>query len=324
MNVTYILGNGFDIQLGLATRYSDFLKAYIQPLDSDSENIKKFKEYLSESKNQKLWSDAEIAMGQHLGQFGNDTLADFTERVLDFETRMADYLEQEQAKCAFDETDKIKEVFLDFIGYSLNDVLNQRANDINININGERGFNKYNFITFNYTNMLDRILACFGGPGSYLRVRVVGSKHYADQIGIVCHVHGALNSQIIMGVNDESQLNLSGGVTPSERLKRRMIKPTLNVACRHNWDSTAESLIIESDVILIYGVSYGTTDAVWWAAIQEWMRQNKGKKLICFIKDSNPQFNPKIPWQEIEYDEERQGNCLLNWGLNLTAKTLRN
>jgi len=314
MNITYIFGNGFDIQLGLATRYSNFLKEYICPLASDSQNIRKFKQYLSDSKNQELWSDAEIAMGKHLGEFRNSTLDDFTERILDFESCMVEYLEREQAKCTFDDSDKIKKVFIDFIQYSFLDILNLNARGSDIDLIGENAPNIYNFITFNYTDLLDRILECFGGPDSTIRSRIVGPKKYFDQIGAVCHIHGALNSQIIMGVNDESQLNLSGGVTLSKRLERRIIKPTLNAACRHNWDTTAKNLISASDVILIYGVSYGATDAVWWGMIREWMKQDKSHKLICFIRASNPRFNPKIPWQEIEYSEEKCTEILIKMG----------
>lgn len=46
MNITYILGNGFDIQLGLKSRYCDFLAEYVKPKDEDSENVRAFREYL--------------------------------------------------------------------------------------------------------------------------------------------------------------------------------------------------------------------------------------------------------------------------------------
>ncbi len=42
MNILYILGNGFDINLGLKTRYSDFYKYYIG-IESKDENIRKLK-----------------------------------------------------------------------------------------------------------------------------------------------------------------------------------------------------------------------------------------------------------------------------------------
>lgn len=314
MNITYIFGNGFDIQLGLATRYSHFLQEYVKPLDSDSENIRAFKRYLQDGTNRELWSDAERAMGEHLGEFGNDTLNEYSERVLDFESRMIEYLEREQKKCSFDKPDKIKAVFADFLRNSFEDVLVRRGQEIGVN--SECITNRYSFLTFNYTNLLDRILECCGEADSVIGFRAIRNTRYLDRIGKVCHVHGALNSQIIMGVNDESQLNLDGGVTLSERLRRQLIKPALNAACRRNWDTDAQNLISESHVIVIYGVSYGATDAVWWTGIQGWLRNDKNHKLVAFIRDSGPQYNRKLPWQEIDYEEDKRRGVLLKLGVD--------
>lgn len=47
MKVVFIIGNGFDINLGLQTRYEDFYKFYLG-LDSSNDGIqvKKLKEHL--------------------------------------------------------------------------------------------------------------------------------------------------------------------------------------------------------------------------------------------------------------------------------------
>ena len=42
MNITFLLGNGFDIGLGMPTRYEDFYKEYCKIVtgeDGDTENI---------------------------------------------------------------------------------------------------------------------------------------------------------------------------------------------------------------------------------------------------------------------------------------------
>ena len=35
MNITYLVGNGFDLNLGLQTKYTDFIKVYKNQVMSD-------------------------------------------------------------------------------------------------------------------------------------------------------------------------------------------------------------------------------------------------------------------------------------------------
>ncbi len=311
MDITYILGNGFDLQLGIHTRYSHFLDWYVLPSRSDNDNIREFKSYLRKSENRTLWSDAEAGMGAHLGSFGAGRLGDYNERVADFETRMIEYLEEEQAKCSYRDVERIKKVFSDFLRGSFQDVLGSRSREIGAD--DYPGRNRYDIITFNYTDLIDRLVDCHGGAGSILGSRIAGGDRRTDHLGNVCHVHGTLDSQIIMGVNDETQLDLSGGVELTPRLRRQMIKPVLNAQCSHEWDTVAQELIARSDVIAIYGVSYGKTDNIWWERIRAWLRQDE-HKLVVFMRDRAPGYNRKILWQEINYEEEKRREALIRLG----------
>ena len=58
--------------MGLHTRYKDFIENYIKPDVNDDSNIKEFKRYLQSKENIQLWSDAEIGMGTHLGDFSDE------------------------------------------------------------------------------------------------------------------------------------------------------------------------------------------------------------------------------------------------------------
>ena len=66
MNITFMIGNGFDLHLGMKTRFTDMYEGYIQ---SPSEDIviQRFKEDLKESAGERYekWSDFEIAMAAH-------------------------------------------------------------------------------------------------------------------------------------------------------------------------------------------------------------------------------------------------------------------
>lgn len=43
MQITFLIGNGFDIGIGLKTRYEDFYKEYCIIRENDNDNIKNFK-----------------------------------------------------------------------------------------------------------------------------------------------------------------------------------------------------------------------------------------------------------------------------------------
>ena len=45
MNITFLIGNGFDLNLGLKTTYSDFLKEYTSVID-EKDPLKSFKKYI--------------------------------------------------------------------------------------------------------------------------------------------------------------------------------------------------------------------------------------------------------------------------------------
>lgn len=65
MQLTYILGNGFDIAIGLSTGYSDFYKWYKKQPD-ESEEVSLLKETINEEieKGNDDWKDFEYALGQ--------------------------------------------------------------------------------------------------------------------------------------------------------------------------------------------------------------------------------------------------------------------
>lgn len=70
MKITYIIGNGFDINLGLRTSYENFYKWYVrQSSEKDPDVVKKFKSEINnhiEKKGTEInWSDLEYGLGQY-------------------------------------------------------------------------------------------------------------------------------------------------------------------------------------------------------------------------------------------------------------------
>ena len=74
MRILYLIGNGFDLHVGLKTSYFDFLKYYLhQPFPADIDDVgKRFITRLKTDINQnfKLWSDLELQYGKHMARLG--------------------------------------------------------------------------------------------------------------------------------------------------------------------------------------------------------------------------------------------------------------
>ena len=98
-----MIGNGFDIGLGLKTGYEDFYKEYCISSDNDNENIAKFKEMLRDRNKDDIkkiidWADFECAFGKHSEDFLITNKDLYIERFEDFVTKFNSYLEAEESK----------------------------------------------------------------------------------------------------------------------------------------------------------------------------------------------------------------------------------
>ena len=165
----FIIGNGFDIDLGLKTRYSDF---------SDS----------------KVWE----ALMQNTLEFNNDLLGELlnakeTETWFDIEKTMLGYVRQIRPDYLVDKNINKDKVDFDKVSEALSNYLKEEQENRPLNKDSYAaqvlrmivevgGFGIY---TFNYTN-LEKIASSCG-------IKIGSSK--------ITHVHGSLdNDSIILGV----------------------------------------------------------------------------------------------------------------------------
>ena len=70
MDITYLIGNGFDINIGLATRYCDFYEYYKQQ-PSSNKTIAKLKNDIR--CNYENWADLEVKLGEYTADFLEET-----------------------------------------------------------------------------------------------------------------------------------------------------------------------------------------------------------------------------------------------------------
>ena len=88
MNVTFFIGNGFDLNLGLKTEYKSFLEDYIKNGNSGllTDEIKK---------DIDKWSDLEMALGDYVQKNVHANDAAFIASKHDLDNKLAAYLTQE-------------------------------------------------------------------------------------------------------------------------------------------------------------------------------------------------------------------------------------
>ncbi len=261
MKILYILGNGFDLNLGMKTSYKDFYD-YYKSIISTNENIEKLKKNISN--NYKNWSDLEYALGQYTDEF--KTVEDFDVVFEDIGEKLAEYLKTEEDKFK-PETINQEKFFKDLVKpeeYLL------PADKISLN-NFKSKFNNgnwdINIFTFNYTRTIEKIIE--NKKNIKLGYHPVGTA--SAILSSIEHIHGYVDERMVLGVNDVSQLKNKEFHNNIDVLEA-IIKEKCNKAYRHTIDNQFTTKIQQANLICIFGSSIGDTDNMWWKLI--------GQKLI--------------------------------------------
>ena len=280
MNITFLIGNGFDRNLGLATTYAEFVKEY-KALKPPTKTIEDFRNHIKD--NEELWSSAEVALGQYTAQLESGQGEAFSECHTDICEELAKYLKDQQKRVVYGVIpEKAKEALA-----SLNTILqpfptqeNSTLNEVFAKHNNEN--RNFNFIIFNYTDTLDKLLEI-----TQKQPDVLGAHKYSGQtlkhaVGRVCHVHGTVDGEMVFGVNDDSQIsnNEVFECEDGDLYKNLLIKQHANATYLENTDAKAAKILSDSHLIYIYGMAIGETDKLWGNRKCKWLNGNSDRHLI--------------------------------------------
>ena len=282
MNITFLIGNGFDLNLGLKTSYDEFLTEYNKIPTASGSVLEYFKTDIL--KNRKLWANAEEAFGKSTATFKTDNrnAQDFCECHEDFCYELARYLSSQESRLNYAELEPhlIKGLAKGLLNYK-NGFRAEVQQQINAAQNTFSGGFKYNFINFNYTQTLDSAVGALKGKDGTLGIRSTSSGSYTNSIGQVLHIHGTTNRDMVLGVNDVSQItdtSLFDGY--EEEYIGQIIKPKTNELNQENNEKKVIDVLNSSDLIYVYGMSIGLTDRIWWERICELMHSKNNLHLI--------------------------------------------
>ncbi|MBE5738049.1 MAG: hypothetical protein E7348_06595 [Clostridiales bacterium] len=320
MNITFLIGNGFDINLGLSTTYSNFIN-YYKTLDCSTEILKKFRSHIRD--NEELWKNAEIALGKYTSDFDEGKGMDFSKCHQNFCENLVEYLREEQKRFAYQKHgDKIIDTFV-----SLNQLTAPfPTEEKNILASLYKKFQNeaitFNFICFNYTSTLDACLSTVKSKPSALGQHKYGNSILNHSIGKISHVHGTLDKDMIFAVNDETQIakpeifNFEDGDID----KNFLIKQKANISYLENTDTLTNQILQNSTIIYIYGMSLGETDKLWWERINNWLRASTDRHLIIYDFNMPPKGVYSLPYQKAE--RKKKNEILAYSSFDKSTKTL--
>ena len=292
MNVLYLIGNGFDLRLGLPTRYADFLEFYKgqtpQLGDGRSQRevaIKKYKERFftemaeREERGEEQWKDLEIALGEFTTAFGDDAdgFCDFCDFYEDMNRSLEAYLSQ----CNFEPTPEEVEKLCEDLTYPYRYFKPREEKELRALTIAQAWY--IDVIPFNYTSSFECLCqdALLVGernhPEGY-------SGHPVIYQGVK-HVHGSLGEGgILLGVDHGEQI-VSAQYRQCDDVMDLLLKPQANEGRGTLVDEECLSLIAGADVICLFGLSLGPTDQMWWTAIKKRFLDNPEVILLYFHYD---------------------------------------
>lgn len=297
VNITFLIGNGFDLNLGFRTRYIDFLNNHYlsQAILYDSRIIK-FKDMLSVSKES--WADAELEFGKITRDFADES--SFLLCHANFCHELSKYLREETSGMDSLIKEDLAESFKTAISTFHYNVQNYYTQKIGNLCDWSSDPLNFFFINFNYTHVFDMYIDCLSkGVQPFTDIRL-GDSLVPAFIRDNIHVHGTIERDMILGVNDESQVyNIQ--FSKNRKFRIPFIKPVANQRLHNLKTEQSAQYISDSDVICIFGMSLGETDRIWWEKIGDWLLEDADHLLVIFEYIDN--FNPILPTESISMEE---------------------
>lgn len=199
MNITFMIDNGFDMNLNLKTSYSDFKNYYYgkDPQDKLSALLK----------NEKCdyWSDLEVSLGKVLRQYSESEIDDFLDSKDFMEQCFQEYLSREYARFHINNPEELFKSFSNNVTNFYSEFNSTEKHQYEEFLSTTSEKLHYAFISYNYTYVLDDIIKNCSGTKEFGQHK---SRTYSSTCCYVVdaplHIHGDLESGIVFGVDNSN------------------------------------------------------------------------------------------------------------------------
>ncbi|WP_415376745.1 AbiH family protein [Patiriisocius sp. Uisw_017] len=263
MQILYFIGNGFDRNLGLETSYEQFYSHY-KKIKSENLNVQALKK---EIKNpSEIWADLETALGKYT--INLDDLNQLDDIIINIKAELGKYLISEEKKLdnvSFD---------LKLLHSYLSSPQNRFLLDDKVELNNlfQRWANHQwdvDLVTFNYTKTIEKLL-----DNSIENVQIgVHHKQVAIKLRELMHIHGYIDREMVLGVNDKEQIDNTSFQDNQDAIEA-IVKPNCNIANKNGIDKKLSDKLNRANLICIFGCSLGKTDAKWWELIGKRLKED--------------------------------------------------
>lgn len=234
----------------------------------------------------------------------------FIDILRDFRMNFANYLKEQTSDFDYSNIDYIKKNLGESVYDFHKHFLPQDKKTITDVFNTYRD-NSYttSIILFNYTNILNHLINAL--PSSIQNIihkhTYSSGNECSDTIKDVIHIHGTLSTNMIIGVNDKEQI-VNEDFKEDAEVCRAFIKQSINEKVRDYRLSNSMEKIKNSDLICIYGMSFGETDRYIWEKVINWLLGASQRKVVIFAFEK--EYSPLNPEETQEIIEEYQDKLL--------------
>ena len=288
MDITFLVGNGFDLSLGYKTSYEDFYKYYLeQTRDSKDKAISCLRDSIANDLNSgsRLWTDFEVGLGKFTQEFGEDQVENYIEAYMDAVLKLHDYLSNlpkldGPEVLTEEQLDAARKSIYQFYQGGTSQEQSVFPNLMEYEKTNGNGIT-FNFVSFNYTNFLDEYIAALAQKP--IDVRSVIKPN-------VFHVHGLLNDYPIVGLSSEDQI-LNPAFQKNDDLRATLIKTITESSIGYRRSPTLKGLINKSRIVCLWGLSLGDSDKHWWNFICNWLQDDPTRILFIFKYGVAPPSN---------------------------------
>lgn len=318
MNILFVIGNGFDLQLGLPTSYQDFYKYYCG-CPSSSEEIARLKKYIDNHYSN--WADLEEALGQYTEKVVDESeyqkIYDDIQKELQTYLLTVDKMMQDGRLKLNASVSSVSDGFKYPESFFYNEVRDAILSKIEgiVGTPMDRTFVIVNVLTFNYTHTLE-----------YLREETNNSTPFAASnrnLNGIIHIHREISpsSSVWLGVDNEKQI-ANESFRDKDSIRYRLIKPEILNEFGSNTSEIALDYINHASVICLFGVSLGVTDSTWVKLIGD--RIASGCTTLIFKKEDKVfvSDNDKLISQRREKLNLQNKLSSLQIPLNLSLKNI--
>lgn len=298
MNIVFLIGNGFDINLGMKTSYADFYDEYTSIYINPSEPVKQLMDNIAQYKDNNLWADLEKGLGVYTENI--EDVNELREVYFHLNEALMTYLSFQDLDDKYLTPNAVSKLRKDLFSPQQYFCERLRQDIVRFMNPGGTVQDNVHIITFNYTKTIEMILEAgkYSLPVDLGIKNTSGSKRVLQSIH---HIHGTLSdTEVIMGVNDVSQIK-NEQLAKDPSAKSMLIKPETTVNRGDLLDDKCENIMNHADMYCLFGLSLGETDQKWWDLLKARFNSS-GAHIIYYAHDKRSAKHQQDLWDmEREY-----------------------